>query len=84
MQQWSQALDESQMCLEVWHKWLDLMGKLWSFFQADLPERKKTFPSWAGAEKFAAVLNFGEKNGILVATGPGPRQIEVTSLHFIL
>ena len=59
-------------------------GKLWIFFRADLPERKKTFPSWAGAEKFAVDLNFGEKNGILVATGPGPRQIEVTSLHFVL
>ena len=59
---------------------LDLMGKLWILFQTDLPERKKRFPSWAGAEKFAVNLNFGEKNGILVATGPGPRQIEVTSL----
>ena len=55
------------------------MGKLWIFFRADLPERKKRFPSWAGAEKLAVDLNFGEKNGILVATGPGPRQIEVTS-----
>ena len=27
--------------LEVRHKWLDLMGKLWIFFRADLPERKK-------------------------------------------
>ena len=61
------------------------MGKLWIFFRADLPERKKTFPSWAGAEKFAVDLNFGEKKpGILVATGPGPRQIEETSLNFIL
>ena len=82
--QWSQALDESQTCLEVRHKWLDLMGKLWIFFRADLPERKKRFPSWAGAEKFAADLNFGEKNGIFLATGPGPRQMEVTSLHFVL
>ena len=56
------------------------MGKLWIFFRADLPERKKRFPSWAGAEKFAVDLNFCEKNGILVATGPGPRQIEVTNL----
>ena len=54
------------------------------FFRADLPERKMRFPSWAGAEKFAVDLNFGEKNGILVATGPGPRQIEVTSLYFVL
>ena len=44
-QQWSQALDESQTCHEVQHKCLDLMGKLWIFFRADLPERKKTFPS---------------------------------------
>ena len=58
------------------------MGKLWIVFRADLPERKKRFPSRAGAEKFAADLNFGEKNGILVATGPGPCQIEVNSLHF--
>ena len=72
------------MCLEVRHKWLDLMGKLWIFFQADLPERKKRFPSWAGAEKFAADLNFGKKNRILVVTGPGPRQIKGTSLHFAL
>ena len=55
------------------------MGKLWIFFRADLPERKKRFPLWAGAETFAVDLNFGEKNRILVATGPGPRQIEVTS-----
>ena len=48
------------------------MEKLWIFFRADLPERKKRFPSWAGAEKFAVDLNFGEKNGILVATSPGP------------
>ena len=59
-------------------------GEIMIFFRADLPERKKRFPSWAGAEKCAADLNFGEKNGILVATGPGPRQIEVTSLHFVL
>ena len=60
------------------------MGKLWIFFRADLTERKKRFLSWAGAEKVAADLNFGEKNGILVATGPGSRQIEVTSLPFVL
>ena len=54
------------------------------FCRANLPERKMRFPSWAGAEKFAGDLNFGEKNGILVATGPGPRQIEVTSLHLVL
>ena len=59
------------------------MEKLWIFFRADLPERKRRSPSWAGAEKFAVDLNFGEKNGILVATGPGPPQIEVTSLHFV-
>ena len=79
---WSQALDESQACLEVRHKWLDLMGKLRIFFRADPPERKKRFPSWAGAEKFAVDLNFGEKNGIHVATGPGPRQIEVTTSFY--
>ena len=67
------------MCLEVRHKWLDFMGKLWIFFRADLPERKKRFLSWAGDEKFAVDLNFGKKNGILVATGPGPWQIELTS-----
>ena len=59
-------------------------GEIMDFFRADLSERKKRFPSWAGAEKFAADLNFGEKNGIFVATGPGPCQIEVTSLHFVL
>ena len=42
------------------------MGKLWLFFRADLPERKKRFPSWAGAKKVAADLNFGEKNSILL------------------
>ena len=59
-------MDESQTCLEVWHKWLDLMGKLWIFFRADLPERTKRFPSSAGAEKFAADLNFGEKTPFLL------------------
>ena len=34
-------------------------GELWIFFRADLPERKKRFPSWAGAENFAVDLNFG-------------------------
>ena len=60
------------------------MGKLRIFSRADLPERKKSFPSWAGAEKVAADVNFGEKNGILFTTGPGPCQIEVTSLLFLL
>ena len=50
----------------------------------DLPERKRRFPSWAGAEKVAADFNFGEKNGILVAIGPGPCQIVETRLHFVL
>ena len=59
-------------------------GEIMGFFRADLPERKKRFPSWAGAEKFAADLNFGEKNGIFFATGPGTRQMEVTSLYFVL
>ena len=49
------------------------MGKLWISFRADLPERNKRFPSWAGAEKFAVDLNFGENNGILVETGPSLR-----------
>ena len=57
-------------------------GEIMDLFRADLPERKKRFPSWAGDEKFA--LNFSENNHILVATGPGPRQIELTSLHFVL
>ena len=43
-------------------------GEIWIFFRADLPESKKRFPSWAGAEKFAVDLIFGEKNGILVKT----------------
>ena len=59
-------------------------GEIMDLFLVELPERKKKFPSLAGAEKFAVDLNFGEKNGILVATGPGPRQIEVTSFHFVL
>ena len=37
------------------------MGKLWIFFRGDLSEREKRFLSWAGAEKFAADLNFGAK-----------------------
>ena len=36
-------------------------GEIMDFFQADLPERKKMFLSWAGAEKFAVDLNFGGK-----------------------
>ena len=36
-------------------------GEIMDLFRADLPERKKRFPSWAGAEKFAVDLNFGEK-----------------------
>ena len=45
-------------------------GEIMDLFSTDLPERKKRV--------------VGEKNGILVATGPGPRQIEVTGLHFVL
>ena len=55
-----------------------LDGEIMNLFRADLPERKTRFPSRAGAEKFSADLNFGEKNGILVSTGPGP------CLHFVL
>ena len=46
-----------------------------------LPERKKRFPSWAGAEKINGGFEFRRENGIFVATGPGPSsQIEMTSL----
>ena len=31
-----------------------------------LPERKKRFPSWAGAEKIRSDLNFGEKTAFLL------------------
>ena len=31
----------------------------------DLPEKKR-IPSWAGAEKFAVDLNFGEKTAFLL------------------
>ena len=49
-----------------------------------LPERKKRFPSWAGAEKIRSEFEFRRKNGIFVATGPGPcSQIEMTSLDFV-
>ena len=42
-------------------------GQIMDLFRADLPERKKRFPSWAGAEKFAADLNFRKKkNGSLL------------------
>ena len=58
-------------------------GEIMDFFSSRSPERKKRFPSWAGAEKIAADLNFGKKNGIFLATGPGPRHMEVTSLHFV-
>ena len=49
-----------------------------------LPERKKRFLSWAGAEKIRSEFEFRRKNGIFVATGPGPySQIEMTSLDFV-
>ena len=49
-----------------------------------LPERKKRFPSWAGAEKIRSEFEFRRENGIFVATGPGPcSQIEMTSLDFV-
>ena len=41
-------------------------GELWIFLRADLPERKKRFPSWAGDEKFAVDLNFGKKKAFLL------------------
>ena len=56
------------------------MGKLWIFFRVDLPERKKRFPSWAGAEKIAADLNFGKKNDIFVATGQDPARSKCPAL----
>ena len=38
------VLEESPRGLEVWRKWRDL----------NLTERKKRFPSWAGAEKICS------------------------------
>ena len=42
----------------------------------DLLEKKMRFPSWVGAEKICSRLEFRQTDGIFVATGPGPCQIE--------
>ena len=42
------------------------------------------FLPWVGAEKICSRLEFRRKSGIFDATGPGPCQIEVTSLDFVL
>ena len=57
-QQCPQALGESQTCLDVRQKWLDLMDKQWRFFRADLPESslgwswKKLQRIWTSAKKY--------------------------------
>ena len=45
------VLEESHRGLEVWCKWRDL----------NLAERKKRFPSWAGAEKICSGFEFQQK-----------------------
>ena len=47
----------------------------------DLLEKKMRFPSWVGAEKICSRLEFRQTDGIFVATGPGPCQIEWHSKH---
>lgn len=63
------VLEESQRGLEVWREWLDL----------NLTERKKRFPSWAGAEKICSGFEFQQKNSIFVVTGPQSCQIAMTN-----
>ena len=62
----SQALEDSQTGLESAYKnkWLNLKGKWWSFFRADLAEWNGRFPSWAGAESSCTGFEFWRKNGI--------------------
>ena len=57
-------------------------GEISKVFEADLPKRKKRFPSWPGAKKNCSGFEFRRKYGILV--GPGPCLIEMTSLHYVL
>ena len=42
------------------------MGKLWIFFRADLPERKKRFPSWAGAENLQRIWISAKKTAFFL------------------
>ena len=61
--------------------------KIMKLFSRQSPREEKEVPSWAGAEKFAADLNFGEKTPFLLRLLQNPAtrcQIEVTSLHFLL
>ena len=66
------------------HKWFDLEGKERSFFRADSAERKRRFPSWAGAEKIPADSNFREIKWFLVRLVQDRCQIAMTSLDFVL
>ena len=63
---------------------LDLMGKLnyEAFFQQTSHSQRgrRGFPLGLKLKKFAADLNFGERNGIFVATDPGRWQIEMTMI----
>ena len=47
-------------------------------------QREREISSWAGAEKFCNGLEFRRKNGIFVASGPGPCHMAMTSLVFLL
>ena len=59
-------------------------GEIMDLFSSRSPREEKEVSLLGQSCKICSGFEFRRKNGILVATGPGPRQIEVTSLHFVL
>ena len=77
---------------ESWHRrkarWAQLaqfegQKLMMKHFRADLAERKGRFLPWSGDDKNCSRFEY-RKNGIFVATSPGPCQIVMTSLDFRL
>lgn len=73
-----------------WRPWKSgANGSIWwgnylAFLSWFPREEEEVFFLGAGAEKLCSGLNFGRKNGIFFVTGPGPCQIKMTSVDFVL
>ena len=76
------SLRKARWSLEVRDKQFDLKEEYLSFFRADLTETMGGVLLGLELKKIAADSNL-EKNRIF-ETGPGPCQIAITSLYFVL
>ena len=60
------------------------MGKLWIFFELIFRRGRRGFPLGLELKSLQWIWILARKNGILVATGPGPRQIEVSNSGYAI